>query len=49
MTILRQWYEYVNRKDVTDGISRVLDIDIVDVVGNGRPKWRQGMEKYVLR
>ena len=39
------------RKGVTYGIRRVLDVDIACVVRWGRPrlKWRQGVEKDLLR
>ena len=46
-----RWYGDVMRKEVAYGIRRVLDVNIAEVVGQGRTRleWRQAVEKDVLK
>jgi hypothetical protein len=46
-----RWYGHVMKKDLTDGVRRMLDVEIADVVWKGQPhlEWRQVVEKIVLR
>ena len=55
VTVVRQsrlrWYCHVMRRDMTNGIRRVLDVDIGGVVEQGRPRleWKKEVEKDVLK
>ena len=50
VSVVRQsrlrWYGHVMRRDMTNGIRRVLDVDVGVVVRQGRPRleWRKEVE-----